>query len=376
MCGRVRGWAAGVIFLFGALTRPPLFLFCSCVISSVAILLSSAGAWVSTQARERMHANAMADVAISYTHEVVIRATSSAFCTCAQGCCNGEVCDCTKAFGVAPDCLERVGGAYFIKLSRKRTSIRRLTRCLAQADDALDGWEFRVLGRTTIIDDLASEQELALRMAVAKCSREQAVAMNRRWPRTKKYAAKLLAVDKVLTMRPPEVGTVRSCELRVLSRPVKSKGPRAVVLEMNSASFTWLASAIAWQCKYGCVTSSFVQKRNRKRARPSNSHDTDSSDDSAHGDQSSDGDASTLAKPGKPSGGVTPGDQSGDAEGPSRASQAEQDPEEFKADGDIRPPVAVATSPSGERAQVGAATKQQVTLGDMFRRFFGVNQAA
>ena len=221
------------------------------------------------------------EVAVSYADmQIVLRARSPSFCRCADGNCGGETCDCTKAFSIAADCLKQVGGVFFVKLSRKNNSIRRLMCCMAQTNDRVsDDAIYRVLGGTTVIDDLVREREVAKRMAVANCSREMALSMNKRWFRNKKWEAQATQAPEVLVVMSPTVGDLPPVTLRVLSASGGSCGLGTVFLALDTESFTWLANAIWYQFNEGTIAS-----RRRKRTRTTDSDSNSSSSSDTTGD--------------------------------------------------------------------------------------------
>jgi hypothetical protein len=223
------------------------------------------------------------EVAVSYADmQIVLRARSPSFCRCAGGNCGAAVCDCTKAFSIAADCLKQVEGAFFVKLSRSNNSIRRLMCCMAQTNDRVsDDAIYRVLGGTTVIDDLVREREVAKRMVVANCSRELAMSMNKRWFRTKKWEATATQAPAVLNVMSPKVGDLPQVSLRILSASMKSSGPGTVFLALDTESFTWLANAICYQFSEGTLISS----RRRKRQRTTDSDSNSSSSSDTDGDQ-------------------------------------------------------------------------------------------
>lgn len=220
------------------------------------------------------------EVAVSYADmQIVLRARSPSFCRCADGNCGGETCDCTKAFSIAADCLRQVGGVFFVKLSRKNNSIRRLMCCMAQTNDRVsDDAIYRVLGGTTVIDDLVREREVAKRMAVANCSREMAMAMNKRWFRNKKWEAQATQAPEVLVVMSPKVGDLPQVPLRILSASGGPSGPGTVFLALDTESFTWLANAICYQFSEGTVISTRRRKRQRTTESDSNSGSSSGTD--------------------------------------------------------------------------------------------------
>ena len=222
------------------------------------------------------------EVAVSYADmQIVLRARSPSFCRCADGNCGGETCDCTKAFSIAADCLKQVGGVFFVKLSRKNNSIRRLMCCMAQTNDRVsDDAIYRVLGGTTVIDDLVREREVAKRMAVANCSREMAMSMHKRWFRNKKWEAQATQAPEVLVVMSPTVGDLPQDPLRILSASGGSCGPGTVFLALDTESFTWLANAICFQFSEGTV----IGNRRRKRQRTTESDSNSSSSSDTNGD--------------------------------------------------------------------------------------------
>ena len=227
------------------------------------------------------------EVAVSYADmQIVLRARSPSFCRCADGNCGAAICDCTKAFSIAADCLKQVEGVFFVKLSRKNNSIRRLMCCMAQTNDrASDDAIYRVLGGTTVIDDLVREREVAKRMVVANCSRELAMTMNKRWFRTKKWEAPATQAPAVLNVMSPKVGDLPQVSLRILSASMSSRGPGTVFLALDTESFTWLANAICYQFSEDTVIG--ARRRKRQRTTESDSNSSSSSDtggDNGHTD--------------------------------------------------------------------------------------------
>ena len=315
---------------------------------------------------------------VSYTDmQVVLRAQSPAFCRCAGGNCGGAGCDCSKAFSIASDCLDQVGGAFFVKLSRSNNSIRRLVCCLAQSNDrASDDQIFQVLGKTSIIDDLVEERELAVRVAALHCTREKAKTINKRWKRNKKHAGKMANVPRILTIPSPQIGDIQCCNLNVLSASMKSKGPKSVAMELNSESLTWLANAIDWQYNHGDVKSAFVHARcERKRAAGAIGNSDSDSDTSTYskesaGDDDAVGDqvAQPQEEPVQPEDVVEP-------EASAATSSAAEEP--LKAQPASAATSSAATSSAAEapvqpkapaqKAQP-PAQKAQLKLSDMFRR--------
>ena len=231
--------------------------------------------------------------------QVVLKAKCNAFCRCGKTddtSCEGVVCDCTRSFSIPADCLKQVAGNFFVQLSRSNNSIRRLMCCLALSTEREnDDTIFKVLGKTTIIDDLVREKQIALRMQAANCSRSKAESFRKRWHRNKKFEGKLAAVPEVVTVMAPSVGDIPSCELKMLSSSFKTKGPKSVVIEINSQSLTWLASAIDWQYRNCNVESGYVQAREKKRQRSdvdgevANSESDSGSSDSGPSEQSGEG---------------------------------------------------------------------------------------
>lgn len=213
--------------------------------------------------------------------QIVLKAKCLAFCRCGKGddtSCEGAVCDCTRAFSIPPECLKQVQGNFFVQLSRSNNSIRRMICCLALSTErTTDDTIFQVLGKTSIIDDLVKEREIALRVQATNCSRAKAESFKKRWHRNKKFAGKLATVPDVITVMAPQVGDVASCELRMLSSSINSKGPKSVVIEINDQSLTWLASAIDWQYRHGNVESGYVQAREKKRRKLDADEESESS---------------------------------------------------------------------------------------------------
>ncbi len=315
---------------------------------------------------------------VSYTDmQVVLQAQSPAFCRCAGGNCGGAGCDCSKAFSIASDCLDQVGGAFFVKLSRSNNSIRRLVCCLAQSNDrASDDQIFQVLGKTSIIDDLVEERELAVRVAALHGTREKAKTINKRGKRNKKHAGKMANVPRVLTIPSPQIGHIPCCNLNVLSASMKSKGPKSVAMELNSESLTWLANAIDWQYNHGDVKSAFVHARcERKRAAGAIGNSDSDSDTSTYskesaGDDDAVGDqvAQPQEEPVQPEDVVEP-------EASAATSLAAEEP--LKAQPASAATSSAATSSAAEapvqpeapaRKAQPPAQKAQLKLSDMFRR--------
>jgi hypothetical protein len=134
------------------------------------------------------------------------------------------------------------------------------------------------------MDDSVFERELAVRMRVAQCTRSRALKMNRRWRGLKKHQLTSASIPEVITVPSPQVGDIPSCELRMLSASMKSKGPPSVLLELTSESLTWLANAIDWQFKKGTFSSSYVSRRKKKRNHES---DATASDDGSGDEKAS-----------------------------------------------------------------------------------------
>ena len=207
------------------------------------------------------------DLSLSYQSiTLVLRAKSNLFCRCEGGNCSGDNCDCSRTFTIPDDCIKEVAGTLYVKLSRKNNSIRRLLCCFAHASEAAPDDEiFGVLGKVTIIDDLVTEREMAVRMHVGQCSRQRAEKMHPKWRKWKKHQQGLAAVPEVLCVTSPQLGDIPSCELKMLSENLKTKGPSSVLVELTSQSLGWLCSAIDWQFRQGTFSSGYVISREKRR---------------------------------------------------------------------------------------------------------------
>ncbi len=166
--------------------------------------------------------------------------------------------------------------------------------CLAIADNTEDNESFAILGNVTVLDDLATEREMATRMLVTGGSRSAVAKLNSRWRRTKKWANKMAAVPDVIEVTTPAVGTVPQCTVRMLSEARQHKpGFAPVCMEIAGESLTWLASAIEWQY----TSNEYISRRKQskmdlhlKRAHP-DSPDGDESDDEQGSDTDTEQDA-------------------------------------------------------------------------------------
>ncbi len=178
------------------------------------------------------------DVAITDV-QVVVRATCPSFCKCDGGSCHGEKCRCVRSCTVAPGFVRMVAGSFFIQLSRRNTSLRRLMCCLAIADNTEDNESFAILGNVTVLDDLATEREMATRMLVTGGSRSAVAKLNSRWHRNKKWRNKMAAVPDVIEVTTPAVGTVPQCTVRMLSEARQHKpGFAPACMEITGESLT------------------------------------------------------------------------------------------------------------------------------------------
>ncbi len=166
--------------------------------------------------------------------------------------------------------------------------------CLAIADNTEDNESFAILGNVTVLDDLATEREMATRMSVTGGSRSAVAKLNTRWRRNKKWRNKMAAVPDVIEVTTPAVGTMPQCTVRMLSEARQHKpGFAPVCMEITGESLTWLASAIEWQY----TSNEYISRRKQskmdlhlKRANP-DSPDGDESDDEQGSDTDTEQDA-------------------------------------------------------------------------------------
>ncbi len=199
---------------------------------------------------------------------LVLRVAGSSFCKCAGEYCEGEKCSCSKSFTVPNECIKQIGPDYYVELSRKNNSIRALLSCLISTHDdaeADDPPHSGVFGKIAVIDQLAVEQELAIRMLVAECTRQQAERLSKRWRRHNRFAAALLRLPEVIEVASPLVADIPQCQLRMLSERNRAKGPKTVFVQLTSESITWLCNAISQQVQEGCHASSHVAAREKRR---------------------------------------------------------------------------------------------------------------
>ena len=217
-------------------------------------------AWCSDMAKQ---------VSLTYQRiQLVLRAKSDKFCRCEDGNCGGESCDCSRSFTIPNDCVKQVAGTYYVKLSRKNVSVRRLMCCFAHAsDESNEGYLLQVLGKVSVVDDLVAERNIAVAMAACNCSRERAAKLHPRWREWKKHRASLANIPEVLEITSPQIGDVPCCQLKILASNLKSTGHPCVMMEFTDESLGWLANAIDWQFRQGGCTSRYATSKQETRTK-------------------------------------------------------------------------------------------------------------
>ena len=217
-------------------------------------------AWCSDMAKQ---------VSLTYQRiQLVLRAKSDQFCRCEDGNCGGESCDCSRSFTIPNDCVKQVAGTYYVKLSRKNVSVRRLMCCFAHAsDESNEGYLLQVLGKVSVVDDLVAERNIAVAMAACNCSRERAAKLHPRWREWKKHRASLANIPEVLEITSPQIGDVPCCQLKILASNLKSTGHPCVMMEFTDESLGWLANAIDWQFRQGGCTSRYATSKQETRTK-------------------------------------------------------------------------------------------------------------
>ena len=89
--------------------------------------------------------------------------------------------------------------------------------------------------------------------------------MHPQWRKWKKHQQGLAAVPEVLCVTSPQLEDIPSCELKMLSENLKTKGPSSVLVELASQNLGWLCSAIGRQFRQGTFSSGYVISREKRR---------------------------------------------------------------------------------------------------------------
>ena len=194
--------------------------------------------------------------------EIVVKVKGEALCKCEGSFCDGVNGGCSRSFKISADALKQIGNDFFVKLSRKDPSIRRMMCCLVERSQNgrySDGEVFQVLGKVSVVDDLIKEREIAVKMVAGQCTRERAIKMKKRWKQHKRHAGMLLTIPDVVEFKSPEYGDLPGVTLRTLSaRTNAQRGTQAIWMAINSESVTRLTNAIDWQYHNAAVTRACV----------------------------------------------------------------------------------------------------------------------
>ena len=152
-----------------------------------------------------------------------------------------------RTYVIDQELLHEIHGDYFLALSRKDNTTRRIMTMLARDDQttghADDG--FMALSMCNILEQLAKLRDRAMRFAIAGHMADAVPAQWHRIRRAKRWRVAMATMPEIVQVMTHATNDIQSIKLKIIT----STGP--VQMHVFDASMAWLVKSIAAQVASG-----------------------------------------------------------------------------------------------------------------------------
>ena len=178
-----------------------------------------------------------------------------------------------RTYTIPSSLVSYVEGLVFVQLSQRHHATRRLCALRAthdtQSEHGNETW--RVFGASDVMDQLRDARDDAVKRFVSDGRPE---LLKGRWWTWRRWQTKYAELPQAIDVTTPVIGDLEPIVMKMLT-----DRSAVVSAQLNSATLTWITSAIASQFKSGEIASQKVISRRSKKRHASS--DTDACDDSA-----------------------------------------------------------------------------------------------